>query len=59
VVCGGEDGGQGLERVEDHAGLAGGFGCLHAGAQQLLGAEENCFASSGDMKLLATATIDP
>jgi hypothetical protein len=40
VVRGGEDGGQGLERVDDHGGLAGGLGRLHAGAQQFLGARE-------------------
>jgi hypothetical protein len=40
AVRGGEDGCQCLERVDDHGRLAGGFGCLHAGAQQLLGAGE-------------------
>jgi hypothetical protein len=40
AVRGGEDGGQGLERVVDHGPLSGGFGCFHAAAQQLLGADE-------------------
>lgn len=40
AVRGGKDGCQGLERVDDHGPLSGGFGCLHAAAQQLLGVDE-------------------
>jgi hypothetical protein len=40
AVRGREDGGQGLKCVDDHGSLSGGFGCLYAAAQQLLGADE-------------------